>query len=73
MDYKIDSKIFGRNEGNRKGKIIREIFFVGCYYFKSSISKIIVKPRWLNVGLDHLSRINTGEEPSIIEDGLPNA
>lgn len=33
---------------------------------------MIVKPTWLNVGLDHLSRIETGEEPTNIEEGLSN-
>ena len=27
----------------------------------------------MNVGLDHLSRIETGEEPANLEEGLPNA
>ena len=35
--------------------------------------EIIVKLGRLNAGLDHLSRIETGEEPTNIEDGLPNA
>ena len=35
--------------------------------------EIIVKPRWLNVGLDHLSRIEIGEEPTNIDDGLADA
>ena len=32
-----------------------------------------MKPKQLNAGPDHLSRIETGEEPRSIEDGLPNA
>ena len=32
--------------------------------------EIIVKSGILNVVLDHLSRIETGEEPTNIEDGL---
>ena len=35
--------------------------------------EIIVKPVRLNVGPDHLSRIETGEEPTNIEEGLSNA
>ena len=35
--------------------------------------KIIVKPRCLNFGPDHLSRIETGEEPTNIDDGLSDA
>ena len=27
----------------------------------------------MNVGLDHLSRIESGEEPNSLEDNLPNA
>ena len=34
--------------------------------------EIIVKPGRLNAGLDHLSRIETGEEPTNIEDRLPD-
>lgn len=34
---------------------------------------MIVKPGWLNVGLDHLSRIETGEEPTSLEEGLSDA
>ena len=32
-----------------------------------------MKPGRLNVGLDNLSRIETGEEPTSIDDGLSNA
>ena len=35
--------------------------------------EIILKLGLLNVGLDNLSRIETGEEPTNIEYGLPNA
>ena len=35
--------------------------------------EIIVKLGRLNVGPDHLSRIEKGEEPTNIEDGLPDA
>ena len=35
--------------------------------------KIIVKSGLLNVGLDHFSQIEEGEEPTNIEDGLPDA
>ena len=35
--------------------------------------EIIVKLGHLNADLDHLSRIEIGEEPTNIEDGLPNA
>jgi len=32
-----------------------------------------VKPGWLNTVPDHLSRIETGEEPTYLEEGLPDA
>lgn len=32
-----------------------------------------MKPRPLNVGPDHLSCIEIGEEPNNLEEGLPNA
>ena len=35
--------------------------------------EVIVKPRWLNVGPDHLSRIESGEEPTSLEDNLSDA
>ena len=35
--------------------------------------EVVVRPRKLNVGLDHLSRIDIGEEPTGVEDDLPDA
>ena len=35
--------------------------------------EIVVKPEWLNAGPDHLSHIENGEEPTNIDDGLPDA
>ena len=35
--------------------------------------EFIVKPSQLNVGPDHLSRIESGEEPNNLEDNLPDA
>ena len=35
--------------------------------------EVIVKPGWLNVGPDHLSQIESGEEPTILEDNLLDA
>ena len=32
-----------------------------------------MKQGWLNAGLDHLSRIEIGEEPTNIDDGFLNA
>ena len=34
--------------------------------------EVIVRPGKLNVDLDHLSRIDTGEEPTRVEDDLPD-
>ena len=35
--------------------------------------EVIVKPGQLNVGPDHLSWIESGEEPTNFEDNLPDA
>jgi hypothetical protein len=35
--------------------------------------EIVVKPRRMNKGLDHLSRLEHGEEPTSMEDTLPDA
>ena len=35
--------------------------------------EIIVKPRRLNLGPDHLSRLKSGEEPTSLEEDLPDA
>jgi len=35
--------------------------------------EVIVKQGKLNIGPDHLSRIEIGEEPTNIDDNLPNA
>ena len=34
--------------------------------------EIIVKPNRLNLGPDHLSRIESGEEPTSLEDNIPH-
>jgi len=34
--------------------------------------EIVVKPRKLNAGPDHLSRLETGEELAILDKNLPN-
>ena len=34
--------------------------------------EVVVKPGLLNVGPDQLSRIESGEEPTILEDNFPN-
>ena len=35
--------------------------------------EIIVKPGRLNLGPDHLSRLESGEEPTSLDEGLPDA
>jgi hypothetical protein len=35
--------------------------------------EVIVKPGKLNAGLDHLSRVTNGEEPTKLEDNFPDA
>ena len=35
--------------------------------------EVVVRPRKLNVGPDHLSRIDMGEEPIGVKDDLPDA
>ena len=35
--------------------------------------EIVVKPGRLNAGLDHLSCVENGDEPTNIDDGLPDA
>ena len=35
--------------------------------------EVVVRPGKLNVGPDHLSRIDTGEEPTTVNDDLPDA
>ena len=41
--------------------------------FQEHDFEIIIKPRRLNVGPDHLSRLELGEEPIDLEDNLPGA
>ena len=41
--------------------------------FKEYDFDIIVKPRRLNVGPNHLSRLELSEEPTSLEDNLPDA
>ena len=50
------------------GKICRWLLLFQEFDFE-----IIVKPGRLNAGPNHLSQIETGEERTNIEDGLPNA
>ena len=41
--------------------------------FKEYEFIVIVKPEQLNVGSDHLSHIKTEDEPTNLEEGLPDA
>lgn len=50
------------------GEICRWFFLFQEYDFK-----VIVKPRHLNVGLDHLLHIENGDEPTSLEEGCPDA
>jgi hypothetical protein len=50
------------------GRICRWFLLFLKYDFE-----IIVKPRKLNVGLDHLSIITNGEEPKNMEENFPDA
>ena len=50
------------------GEICKWLLFFQEYDFEA-----IVKPRRLNTGLDHLSSIETKEEPTNLEEGLPDA
>jgi hypothetical protein len=43
------------------------------FLFQEFDFEVIVKPKKLNKGPDHLSRITNGEEPTNIEDNFPNA
>lgn len=49
------------------GKICRWMLLFEGYNFE-----FILKPRQLNIGPDHLSSIENGEEPTNLEEVLPN-
>ena len=49
-----------------------EEYVVGCYYSNNYEFEVVVWPGKLNVGPDHLSRINTGEESTGVEDNIPD-
>lgn len=61
LKYLVNKTVLG-------GKICWWLLLFQEYDFK-----VIVKPGRLNVGLDHLPKIETGEEPTSLEDNLPNA
>ena len=61
LKYLVNKPVLG-------GRICRWLLLFQEYDFE-----IIVKPGRLNAGPDHLSRIETGEEPTNLEDNLPDA
>ena len=61
LTYLVNKLVFG-------GKICRWLLLFHEIYFE-----FIMKPSRLNDGPDHLSRIEMGEEPTNIEDGLSDA
>jgi hypothetical protein len=50
------------------GRIYRWLLLFQEFKFE-----VIFKPRKLNAGPDHLSRVTNGEEPTNLEDNFPNA
>lgn len=61
LKYLVNKLVLG-------GKICRWLLLFQEYDFE-----IIVKPSRLNAGPDHLSRLESGEEPISLEDCLPDA
>ena len=61
LKYLVNNLVLG-------GKICRWLLLFQEFDFE-----IIVKPGRLTAGLNHLSRIEIGEELKNIEDGLPDA
>ena len=61
LNYLVNKPVLG-------GRICRWLLLSQEYDFE-----IIVKPGRLNAGPDHLSKIETGEKPTNLEDNLPNA
>ena len=56
------------NKPLHHGRICRWLLLFQEFEFK-----VVVRPRKLNIGPDHLSRIDTGEEPIGVEDDVPDA
>ena len=61
LKYLVNKPVLG-------GNICRQLLLFQEFDFE-----IIVKLGRLNASLDHLSRIQTGKEPTNIEDGILNA
>ena len=60
LKYLVNKPVLG-------GKIYRWLFLFQEYDFE-----IIVKPGRLNVGPDYFSRLESGEEPTSLEDNMPD-
>ena len=60
LKYLVNKPVLG-------GKICRWILLFQEFDFD-----VIVKPSCLNAGFDHLSRIESGEDPTNLEDNLPD-
>ena len=61
LKYLVNKTVLG-------GRICRWLLLFQEYDFE-----IIVKPGRFNARVDHLSRIDSGEEPSNLEDNFPDA
>ena len=61
LKYLVNKPVLG-------GRICRWLILFQEYDFE-----IIVKPRKLNLGPDHLSRLESGEEPTSLDEVLPDA
>ena len=60
LKYLVNKPVLG-------GRICRWLILFQEYDFE-----IIVKPGRLNLGPDHLSRLESSEEPTSLDEGLPN-
>ena len=61
LKYLVNKHVLG-------GRICRWLILFQEYDFE-----IIVNPGRLNLGPDHLSRLESGEEPTSLDEGLPDA
>jgi hypothetical protein len=53
--------------------VLGGIICIWLLLFQEYDFEIVVKPRRMNKGPDHLSRLEHGEEPTSLEDTLPHA
>jgi hypothetical protein len=53
--------------------VLGGIICIWLMLFQEFDFEVIVKPGRLNAGLDHLSRITNGDEPSSLENNFPDA